>query len=393
LVGLIPVRFQQMRNLSNRGFLNALVLIASAGILVAGLWPFDFHASNQVVVAKGGRGLVFGSSPENHSSSYGGIIFNRHPIRCDGPTACTAGELTLEIQLRAFTDKPGCVQRIIEVRRQNGAAVFRIGQWRYFLMVSALGDDDSRGNAAMEVGIPNALVAGTARFVTISSNREGTTTYLDGRPVDNYPGLCLLKPGETIAGRIMYLGNTPGLECPWSGEIMAFSVYGHALPAGEVAAKAGLKASGVSADFESNGRKALAYYRFEPPTGELLPDLSGSGNHLRIPARLIFDKKALQSSSFSQLTISDAALNLFGFIPFGSLVALWLQSRVGGHAGKSAIVALCVGITLSLCIELLQAYLPDRDSSMADLVMNAIGTGIGTIGAMVAGGKSRLNLH
>ena len=392
LAGLIPVRYHKMRTLSHPSFLTATVFIASAGMLLVGLWPFDFHAANQVAAAAGGQGLIFGSTPEAHSSSHGGIIFNWHPLRCDGPNACVEGELTLEIQLRALTEKPGCVQRIIEVRQENGAAVFRVGQWRSFLMVSVLSAGASRENAAMEVGLRDALVAGNARFVTISSNREGTTTYLDGRVADSYPGLCVLKPEETLAGRIMYLGNTLDLECSWSGEIMAFSVYGRALQPDEVVGKAALKASGFSADFENGSRNALAYYRFGPPTGELIPDLSGSGNHLRIPARLVFDKKALKSSSFSQLTISDAAVNLFGFIPFGSLVALWLQLR-GGGPGKSAALALCAAIALSLCIELLQVYLPGRDSSMADLVMNTIGTGIGAFGAMVAGWRSRLNLN
>ena len=362
-------------------------------MLIVGLWPFDFYAANQVVAATGGQGLIFGSTSEEHSSSHGGIIFNWHPLRCDGSNACSEGELTLEIQLRAFTEKLGCVQRIIEVRQENGAEVFRIGQWRSSLMVSVFGDDVSRGNAAMEDGIPDALVAGIARLVTVSSNREGTTTYLDGRVVSSYPGLCLLKPEETLAGRIIYIGDTPDLGCPWSGEIMALSIYGRALQMDEVAGKAAWKASGVSADLEGGSRDMLACYRFGPPIGELIPDLSGSGNHLRVPARLVFDKNALQGSSFLRLSISDAAVNLFGFIPFGSLVALWLPSRGGWHAGKSAALALCAGIALSLCIELLQAYLPGRDSSMADLVMNTLGTGIGAFGAMVAGWKSRLNLR
>jgi hypothetical protein len=377
--------------LGNASYLTVMVIAASAGMMMVGLWPFDFHASNRVGVAQGGQGLVFGFASEDQPSIYGGILFNPHPLRCPGSNACSEGELTLEIQLRPLCDKTGCVKRIIEVRSENGAEVFRIGQWRSFLMVSVLGDNVGRDSIAVEDGIPNALVAGVERFVTISSNREGTTTYLDGQVVDSYPGLCLLKPEETLAGRIIYIGNTPGLECPWSGEIMSFSIYGRALQADEVIGKAGLKASMASADIEKGSRKVLACYRFGPPIGGLIPDLSGSSNHLRIPERLLFNKKALQLSSFSQLAIADAAVNLFGFIPFGSLVALWIQSWRGGHAAKNATLALVAGFALSLCIELLQTLLPGRDSSMADLVINTIGTGIGVFGALVVGWKNRLN--
>ncbi|RLC29556.1 hypothetical protein DRH13_05565 [Candidatus Woesebacteria bacterium] len=47
--------------------------------------------------------------------------------------------------------------------------------------------------------------------------------------------------------------------------------------------------------------------------------------------------------------------------------------------GRAFLIAIFIGMTVSLIIELLQSYLPTRDSSMTDLICNTIGTIIGVI--------------
>ena len=45
----------------------------------------------------------------------------------------------------------------------------------------------------------------------------------------------------------------------------------------------------------------------------------------------------------------------------------------------AALVATIIGATTSLMIELLQAYLPSRDSSLLDFINNVLGTGLGAL--------------
>jgi VanZ family protein len=48
-----------------------------------------------------------------------------------------------------------------------------------------------------------------------------------------------------------------------------------------------------------------------------------------------------------------------------------------GPPGRAFLVAIFIGISVSLSIEMLQSYFPTRDSSMTDLICNTIGTILG----------------
>lgn len=49
---------------------------------------------------------------------------------------------------------------------------------------------------------------------------------------------------------------------------------------------------------------------------------------------------------------------------------------------RGAAEALMLGVALSLAVELTQAWLPTRDSSMADLIANTAGAGMGAGGGI-----------
>jgi VanZ family protein len=82
----------------------------------------------------------------------------------------------------------------------------------------------------------------------------------------------------------------------------------------------------------------------------------------------------------------DLVSNLIGYIPFGALVfgALVRTRRSAALALGSAIAC---GTLLSLAMETLQNYLPQRVSSNVDLGLNALGT---VIGALIGGAVHRL---
>ena len=78
--------------------------------------------------------------------------------------------------------------------------------------------------------------------------------------------------------------------------------------------------------------------------------------------------------------LSDIALNVLGFIPFCALLVIYLHGGGNYSKASAAAMSILIGITISLSIELLQVYLPSRDSSLLDLIMNALGS---VVGAMV----------
>ena len=82
----------------------------------------------------------------------------------------------------------------------------------------------------------------------------------------------------------------------------------------------------------------------------------------------------------STSAMSDITVNILGFIPLGFFLAVYLLTVVRWKKGTIYVVTAMVGLCLSLAIEILQAYLPMRDSSLTDLGCNLAGTILGILG-------------
>jgi len=72
----------------------------------------------------------------------------------------------------------------------------------------------------------------------------------------------------------------------------------------------------------------------------------------------------------------DVVSNLLGYMPLGALLfGALVRSNVG--VARALAITLAIGSALSLSMEVLQDYLPNRVSSNVDLALNIIGTGVG----------------
>jgi glycopeptide antibiotics resistance protein len=76
----------------------------------------------------------------------------------------------------------------------------------------------------------------------------------------------------------------------------------------------------------------------------------------------------------------DASVNVLGFIPFGFALCAWMRRDGGRKPLPVPFMVVLMGAGISLLIELLQVYLPTRDSSLTDLVNNILGTYVGARG-------------
>ncbi|MDD5299679.1 MAG: VanZ family protein [Gallionella sp.] len=76
-------------------------------------------------------------------------------------------------------------------------------------------------------------------------------------------------------------------------------------------------------------------------------------------------------------TAFDTIINLLSYLPFGFLAVIALRARCGALA--SVIFGLCLGVSLSACMEYLQMYLPARVSSNMDLLSNSAGALLGAL--------------
>src|SRR5207248_262794 len=70
----------------------------------------------------------------------------------------------------------------------------------------------------------------------------------------------------------------------------------------------------------------------------------------------------------------DTLLNILGFIPLGFFLCAYLEDAKHYSRRNGFVGAIIFGVLTSLAIELLQVFLPSRDSSLLDVVNNVLGT-------------------
>ena len=74
-------------------------------------------------------------------------------------------------------------------------------------------------------------------------------------------------------------------------------------------------------------------------------------------------------------TAADVAVNVIGYLPLGLLITLSALARTA--SSWAAVIAMLAGTLLSLGLEALQSYLPQRVPSNLDLLSNGLGALVG----------------
>jgi glycopeptide antibiotics resistance protein len=125
----------------------------------------------------------------------------------------------------------------------------------------------------------------------------------------------------------------------------------------------------------------LLYYSFTDSSGSTVIDRGkGQPANLRIhryfrPYKRILLEQDLLPNDW-RYHWGDILINIVGFIPLGFLFSLYLK-RKGWTFRNSLFLSAASGLTISLIIEVLQAFLPSRSSGMTDIITNTLGTIIG----------------
>jgi glycopeptide antibiotics resistance protein len=127
-------------------------------------------------------------------------------------------------------------------------------------------------------------------------------------------------------------------------------------------------------------------YLFDDRAGNIVHDRAGSGLNLEIPEKYaVLDQIALEpfwkEFSMSQSYWNSALKNIVGFVPFGFCFFACLSAHGFKRPAWTTVI---LGTLVSLTIEVLQAYLPTRDSGTTDLFTNTLGTYFGVITYRVA---------
>jgi hypothetical protein len=211
-------------------------------------------------------------------------------------------------------------------------------------------------------------------FWTVTFSDSGTAVYRDGAHV----GSSRLRPSRgEFSGRLV-LANAPIFDDSWSGVLRGLAIYDTALAPARIVRHYESWTKGkapvlVSDDF------CIALYLFNEHTGSVVHNKLGLGNDLYIPQKFVVLRQTVldpvwRAFNWSRGFWQDAWINVGGFIPFGCFFCAYFSAR---GLRSPALAASLVGAAVSLLIELTQASLPTRDSSMSDLINNILGSVLG----------------
>jgi hypothetical protein len=350
---------RQLRALS-----GGLILILWVGLMIFGLWPFNFWPRNRVVWMRNPARVYF----ENFGEMYSAAPWT--------PPSSATGSFTLELSLKS---EPG-FSTLSPILSWLGPSQnnFDVAQSYADLLIEGRFRDRRSGEIRPgHFYLDKALGNGRRRFLTITSGVEGLAIYLDGAPAQNHPEVSLAA--DSFSGELL-LGHTPDGNQPWAGEVYGMAFYERTLSPAEVAAHYQEWTEGRSRE-AVKGESDAALYLFDSPAAETVHDLGGRKPDLIVPQRFRLQRPTVLEfpGEINRYEIPDIVVNILGFIPFGFLVAAYV--RLGGNCrrGKAFAIAVLAGALTSLAIELLQVYLPPRDSSALDLINNILGSGLGAV--------------
>jgi hypothetical protein len=365
------VNFSKHHNQISLKWLVILAVGVLTGILIFGLNPKGYKFSNEVSWITDQPGIRFGKYGIAYTNSFSNMI---------GENASKPNSFSIELALKPANYHEKGTNFVLVLH--NGKDRSQLLMWQYHSWIILMnGDDYDNKRRTKRIVVNIASQSATIRFVTVTAGKTGTEVYLDGRFVSRKKDLILKIPdsGKTR----LLVGNSIYGKQSWQGDVYGLAFYGYVLTAQDIKRHFNRWSQDRSFSF-ANKDKPTALYYFDEKAGGIAFDHADGKHHLEIPARMkIFKKKILSSEwsgfKFNRSAYEDNLLNLIGFIPFGFILAATLI-KLGGTLEKHYLfitVSFC--FTVSLIIEILQAWLPSRISSMPDLIFNTLGALIGTL--------------
>ena len=276
-----------------------------------------------------------------------GVAYTRQPPTWL-PTAIASSSLRVTLEVRPAPTQESRWTRILTLSKDSHHSNLSIGQDGSDLVVQLRSPDTNPAGKPAYV-IDEIFAQPGWHSIELDVSPRLLTVTVDGREV-----LGRMLPLDPLSNwspeyRLAF-GNQFGFNRPWLGEVRKATV----LVAGE-------------------------RYEYTPPDALEIP----------VSYRLPLANRHVQWIPFSDYSdgntkVVDKLVNLFGFIPFGMILAMTLRPP----RSVWALAAICCAMSLS--IEAGQLFLAPRTPSVDDLLLNTLGGALGAwLGLRVRIGRDR----
>jgi VanZ family protein len=342
-----------------------LLAISVIGIVILGLGGKGFVATNDVAWVSDPPALEF----RGNGLAYTGVL-----SLPDSVTPNEAATLLLVLDPDRGSSQRG-FQIIATFSSGDSQSQFAVAQWQRQLIVM---NGDNYDHSKRRPRLTTEITDGADRFVflAIRFGPGSSELFVDGVRTSAVNATFNLPPDETKLRLV--LGDSVELQNAWSGRIAGFALFQGRLPEAELA-RAWQHWSEHQRFSPAAPAAASVYYNFAETPGAEVVDLSGRGNDLLLPQIRQPLQPDFASLSLQPSSPQDMMVNAVGFMPFGFLLAWVLASGSRLTGSRVLIVVIIVSGLLSGAIEVSQAWLPARTSSLLDLILNISGAACGAI--------------
>ncbi len=346
--------------------LGVLSLLTVIGIVFCTLWPFNPFPPNKVDWLKGPPGIRFERD---------GVVLSPEALTIADNHGSNS-ECSMEIWIQPSGTQG--TSTLLDIYRPENPFQFLLRQYRDGLIVSQDVFAGSGETKRIKIDLDHGLVSGVLTLVTITSSEKGTRLYLDGTLKETYPKFRFAP--DKFAGQII-LGTSPVDSQPWSGEIRGLGVYsGELTPETVKQHFQEWKAPMDTPRFEE--QKQIAIYAFGEHQGNVVHAQRNNAVDLSIPPHFFVPHQAFLRAPWKEFDPgweywADVLRNVIGFLPLGLFFYGYLSFTLPRQ--RALFVTILCGFALSLSVEMIQAFLPQRVSGMTDVLTNTLGTALGAL--------------
>jgi len=357
-----------------------LTLVMVPIALFLGLQHRGWPAANDARWHPGSRAIRFQNNGIAYVDDLWAVRLNRQPW-----------PLSIEMAVTPASVRKSGFSPILVMH--DGADRRQLAIWQYGASLIVMnGDDYDNGRRQPRVVGRNAFAPRQTRYLTVTSGDQGTRLYVDGILADAKGDWKLSIPVEGNPLRLV-LGHSVYGKHGWRGDMQGLAISGEALSAEVVKRRFDCWAAERTFDFLKQEPSKLLF-TFNQKTDAGFVDESGGNQTLEMPTRMTALEKTVLSPAWrhlhwSRAVVGDIAVNLVGFMPLGIVFYGLVQCFSGPIARHKFLLAVILCLLLSLGIELAQAWIPRRSSSLLDLILNTFGAWLGIVAwKLVRDGKS-----
>jgi hypothetical protein len=182
-----------------------------------------------------------------------------------------------------------------------------------------------------------------------------------------------------LTGQLV-VGNDPLADDGWQGQLRGLAIYNRALTETQVLQHYNAWTTNQNAEIKNEG--PIALYLFNEGMGNVVHNQVNSGTDLQIPEHYFVLQAPFLERPWDEFQPSwsywkNVLINIGGFVPLGFFFCAYFGSV--RRFDRAALATIVLGGVVSCTIEVLQAFLPTRDSGMTDIITNTLGTGIGAM--------------